>query len=210
MDLRVFEKAVREHSLRLGCKLDCHLVFFDKKSSSLSNKKALRKQLAREMEKQGALSPAQKKKILRPGALIQVSFASFSLSHCSLAGGFIIAPARGDGLAVEDSGLFPYLGFDLELSGRAKEKTVLRISNESELSGSPSPSALWSAKESAYKSLNRLSNPIGIRQTVIFDWRAVSGSKVYDYRFSVESTGIKGKGFVCFFEDLVIACAFAD
>ncbi len=208
----IFENAVREHSFRLGCKSDCHLILFPTKNSFLDNRKILRKKLVQEVEKLGVLSPGQKKELLTPGTLTQKTpFAAFSLSHIAFAGGFIITPDLSTGV-----------GFDLEQPERAKEKTVLRISNKEELSASPSPYALWSAKESAYKSVSLVLSGASVRKILVFDWKLnrLSGcddssksgrslrSEVYDYRFSVKQ--VKGKGFVCVFEELVIACAFAD
>ena len=95
------------------------------------------------------------------------------------------------------------MGFDLEQPARAKEKTVLRISNKEELSASPSPASLWSAKEAAYKSVSSILSGAAIRQISVFDWKpflkgqgskfekhskskASLYSKVHDCRFSVK------------------------
>ena len=45
------ENAVREHSLRLGYKADCHLILFSAKNSFSDNRKILRKKLLQEVEK---------------------------------------------------------------------------------------------------------------------------------------------------------------
>lgn len=73
---------------------------------------------------------------------------SISISHCPSWGGFAMC---------EESGVV--LGFDLEEPGRVSESTVRRISNESELSLSPTPAYLWVAKEAAFKSLRGPQQP---------------------------------------------------
>ena len=85
-DLRFFETTVEKQSLRLSYKLSCHLMVFDKQSSSLENRTYLREQLALEIEKivPKKLSLEQKNILLKPGGVPQTPFASISISHCAL------------------------------------------------------------------------------------------------------------------------------
>ena len=137
-----------------------------------------------------------------------------SHSHCAVSGADVsvekeILPHKSH-LGAKEHGFFlqPFVGIDLESPGRAKKKTVLRISNNNELIKAPSPAALWSAKESAYKSINAFQDRAYIRQISVFGWQSVSHSQVYDYQFSVEEKNIQGQGFACFFKYLVVACSF--
>lgn len=200
-DLQFFEKTVEQNGSRLSCNLLCHLTFFNKNNSSPEQRKELREQLIQKIETIKKLSLEQKKSMLTLDVPPQVPFASLSLSHCALMGGFIISPL------VHFS-----LGFDLEKKNRAKEKTVLRISTQDELNQSPSASALWSAKEAVYKSISQYQNHTHIKQISIFDWQPTSSkkeiTKIYDYQFKTENTNIKGKGFVCLIANIVVGFAF--
>ena len=230
-----FELTVEQNSFRLGYKLSCHLTPFSKHNCLLKQRKKLREQLTKQIEKKwpGKLSKEQKNSLLTPGVPPKIPFASVSISHCAFMGGFIIFP-------------FPALsvGFDLEEQGRAKENTALRISNKNEIKKSPSPSVLWSAKESAYKSISQLQDHIYIKpqdhtyikpqdhtyikpqdhiyigQISIFDWQYASIPRtktkgnchlqVYDYQFKTENKNINGKGHINIMGNIVMACAFCS
>ena len=201
--IKILKQAVEQNSFRQGYKLICYLYPFNNQESSLDQRKKLRKLLIEEIEKNwsNTLSIEQKKQLLIPGTLLQIPFASLSVSHSSVMGGFIISP---------DTQIS--LGFDLEQLGRAKERTVLRIASEEELKKSPSPSFLWSAKEATYKSVHSLRKSISIKQISVFDWTPIQGMKesdtlkTYDYLFEIEHT--KGKGFVCSLNNIIIAVSF--
>ena len=219
-DLRFFETTVEKQSLRLGYNLSCHLIGFDKQSSSLQKRKQLREHLVKTIEKKfpKKLSLEQKNVLLTPGGVPQTPFASVSISHCALMGGFVISQLDS---AVnlfypptEYSSNKPlFIGFDLEQLGRAKEKTVLRISNKKELAQAPSPSALWSAKEAAYKSISSLQSDIHIKHISIFDWQSIvqsnTDTKIYDYQFITANKNIKGKGFICCLKNIITGLAFS-
>ena len=213
-DLKLFELIVKKHSLRLGCNLSCHLISFDQHSSSLEQRKKLREQLIQEIEKlwPNKLSMEQKTFLLTPGNPPQIPFASVSLSHCAVIGGFIISPS-----------FQASIGFDLEQFGRAKKKIVLRIANKNELNQSPSPSTLWSAKEAAYKSLYPFQPHTYIKKIFIFDWQSIlydyynnqgvsvgmnkAPVEIYNYQFKIENKNIEGKGCVCILKNIVIGFA---
>ena len=234
-DLRFFETTVETQGLRLDCKLICHLTIFDKQSSALENRTYLRKQLVHIIEQKYKknFSLEQKKKLLTPGMPPQLPFVSVSISHCAFMGGFVTC--RSDFLDTPlpilksaSTNKRASIGFDLEELRRAKEKTVLRVSNQTELNHAPSPSALWSAKEAAYKSIGSLQNNIYIKHISIFDWQCVPPirdtqaqpninkkpekeekelPKIYDYKFTIKEKNIKGKGIICQFKSMVIGLA---
>ncbi|MYE07356.1 MAG: 4'-phosphopantetheinyl transferase superfamily protein [Oligoflexia bacterium] len=233
-DLKFFKKIVETQGLRRGYKLHCHLMAF---ISNWQNRKHLREQLVQTIEQQykKKLPSEQKKTLLTPGVPPQLPFASVSVSHCAFLGGFVISPSGS--LNTPSSSLKlafvkqPFIGFDLEQLGRAKEKTLLRISNKKELSDTPSPSALWSAKEAAYKSISSLQRDTHIKHISIFGWQPVSSienikaakpniskklereekesPKIYDYQFIIKEKNIKGEGFVCCLNNVVIGLAFS-
>lgn len=203
-DLEFLESLVEQQSSRLGCSLDCHLVSIDKNFSSMEKRKKLRVKLIEEIDKRwpDKLSERQRNSLLVPGKPPRLPFVSLSITHSSDIGGFIFStPAY-------------FIGFDLEKQERAKRETVLRISSQEELNLSPSPSALWSAKESAYKAVHLLNGDTPIKKISIFDWQPVSlknnDSSVYDYQFQVESVDNIGKGYVCFVKGIVIGVAFLN
>ncbi len=201
--IKILKQKAEQNSLRMGYQLSCCLYLSNNQDSSLDQRRKIRKQLTEEIEKSwpNTLSVEQKKQLLIPGTPLQVPFASLSVSHSSVMGGFIISPATQVSL-----------GVDLEQAGRAKKRTVLRIANEEELHQSPSPSFLWSAKEAIYKSIHPFQKTISIKQIFVFDWTPIQETnksdtlKTYDYRFEVNN--IKGKGFVCSSGKIVIAVSF--
>ena len=191
--LSAYERIIEKNSLRLGCELRCHLIYFDAAIPLLEKRKNIREQLVKRTEKIRKLSEEQKKLLLTPGVPVQTPFASLSLSHCVSIGGFIISSSARH-----------FIGLDLEQRGRAKEETVLRISGQEELTQAPSPSALWSAKEAAYKSIDRFQDNIPIRQISVSHWKLIAPDS-YHYQFKTSEK--KGKGYVCFLKDIVVAFA---
>ena len=203
-DLKLFKSVIEQQSSRLGCLLDCHLSFMDKNISSIEQRKKIRIDLVKEINKKwpNKLSEDQINSLLIPGRPPRLPFVSLSIAHSSDIGGFIFTSSP------------VFIGFDLEQQGRAQEKTVLHISQKEELEQSPSPSALWSAKESAYKAVHFLKDDIYIKKISIFNWQTVSLKNndlvVYDYQFKIESVDNRGKGCICFFKDTVIGFAFLN
>ena len=208
-DLQLFEKVIEQNSVRLGCSLVCHLSFMDKNISSMEQRKQLRVELVEEINKKwpDKLSREQCDSLLVPGKLPQISFVSISIAHSADMGGFIFTSSPF------------FIGFDLEQQGRAKERTVFRISQKEELEQSPSPSALWSAKESTYKAVSLLKNDIYIKKISILNWQISSLEdckspttdrelEIYDYQFKVEDKDHFGKGCICFVKDTVMGFAF--
>lgn len=63
------------------------------------------------------------------------------------------------------------IGIDLEVSARVNEKTVRRIASDKEVSRMPNSSALWCAKESAFKALRSFQQPTTMSQLEIGGWR---------------------------------------
>ena len=234
MDLKYFKTTVEKQSLRRGYKLHCHLMSFipiryNKQISAWQNRKHLRENLVQTIEQKykKILTLEEKKNLLTPGFPPQLLFASISISHCAFLGGFVISSSEvGNELSLvlkpSSAKRQIFIGFDVEELGRAKEKTVLRISNQEELNKAPSPSALWSAKEAAYKSLSLLRKGTYIKDISIFDWQLVSSmenttevklhiskttdedrkkpSHIYDYKFIIKEKNIKGEGTICYFK----------
>ena len=206
-DLQLFEKVIEQNSVRLGCPLVCHLSFMDKNISSIEQRKKLRIDLVKEINKKwpNKLSEEQRNSLLIPGKPPRLPFVSLSIAHSADVGGFIFTSSPF------------FIGFDLEQRGRAKERTVLRVSQREELDQSPSPSALWSAKESTYKAVSLLKSDIYIKKISILNWQILSLEdcdqpveklEIYDYQFKVEDKDHFGKGCICFFKNIVIGFAF--
>lgn len=79
------------------------------------------------------------------------------------------APGLGGYVCTQDPGVF--IGFDIELSSRVTPAIVQRIcKTELEALEAPSPAALWTAKEAAYKSLRGLNQPEVISEISITGW----------------------------------------
>ena len=215
-------KIVAQNGQRLlGCRVYCELMSFNKGEKTgngkgrsnygrpggpfLEHREQLRLRAVLLAEQIQALCPREKKLLLKPGTAPVLSFAGLSVSHCTIGekftGGFIMVPF--------DNGRATSVGFDLEQRGRASKRVVLRIANREELCMSPSPCALWSAKESAYKSLSYLHSPVHATQISVFDWKRAPGEETYDYQFKVKDHNITGHGFVVLLKSLVIAFAHA-
>jgi hypothetical protein len=67
-----------------------------------------------------------------------------------------------------------FIGVDCEPKGRVTNKIMSRISSTTELQATPDPTALWVAKEAAFKGLSK---GIGVRlqsDVLIDHWRSVS------------------------------------
>lgn len=208
-DLPLLEYIITKYSLHFGYDVLCYLTtlysphsnlkFNIQSKNQLRNK--LRNQLVKKIEcfRSQKLSAKQKSLLLDLTHPPTIYFASISISHSVLAGGFIISSPEN------------LIGFDLEKLERANQKIVLRVGSQNELNNSPSPSALWSAKEASYKSLYYSPFKIFINQIIIFDWKKVSSDnkifpstnfnvtkvKIYNYKFKIKTHPIQGKGYIC-------------
>ena len=163
-DLEFLKLIIEKHSFRLGCSLKCQLFLMDKNSAFIEQRKKLRVRLAEAITEKWSdkLSKKQFNSLLIPGSIPQLPFVSVSMAHSADVGGFILSSASYS------------MGFDLERQGRARKKTVLRISRKEEVDKSPSPCALWSAKESAYKAVNLLKRDVYIKKIFVFNWQTIS------------------------------------
>lgn len=204
-DLKLFEYIIKKYSLHFIDNLICYLTFWDKKNSPLKQRLSLRKVLIHKIETLLCYKLCAKQKAIlctldKPPALL---FTSISISHTQKIGGFIVSSAKYS------------IGFDLELFNRVTNKTMLYISNPTELNLAPSPSALWSAKEASYKSIKL--SVTSIKQICIFDWKPIVldhsnddilkniSLQIYHYKFKTKNTC--GVGFVCIVNTLVIGFA---
>lgn len=104
-------------------------------------------------------------KLLVPGQLGELQRGFFSISHCPLAGGYVLQEAPLVGRSI---------GFDLEQASRVSPEIVNRISSPSEFRDSPNPASLWTAKESLYKSLPDVIQPSAISGVRVSDWSALA------------------------------------
>lgn len=84
---------------------------------------------------------------------------SISISHCPIAGGFLVSPIN-DG----------QVGLDLEDRAKVSREIVLRMGDESEVLLAPEPAVLWAAKEATFKSLLGPSQPSALSQVKIAGW----------------------------------------
>jgi hypothetical protein len=103
--------------------------------------------------------------LLVPGQLRGLQRGFFSISHCPLFGGYVLQEAPLVGRSI---------GFDLEQASRVSPEIVNRISTPSEMTDSPDPASLWTAKESLYKSLPDGIQPAAISGVRVSDWSVLS------------------------------------
>ena len=209
-------QTITQLCLCLNCPLLCRLIVFKKDLSFLEKRKKVRFSLVEEIANKKSLSQEQEARLLTPGT--PVPFADVSLSHSTSMGGFVIG-------SLAYPALFS-VGFDLEQAGRAKVKTVLRVSQQEELNQAPSPSFLWSAKEAVYKSVSHLQylpslakevqNPVLPRELSLFNWELfgeealsekslLEESMVYRFQFQYKNKAITGEGFVFSLANLIVA-----
>lgn len=105
-----------------------------------------------------------------------------SVSHCRTWGGFALAEFESDGLAI---------GFDVEEEVRVRPEVAERICQDSqEALRAPSPGALWTAKEAAFKSLQDIGlQPKVILEVVIENWKPIPASNLFAFSYGVQSLG---------------------
>ena len=190
-------QTITQLCLCLNCPLLCRLIVFKKDFCFLEKRKKVRLGLVEEIANKKSLSQEQKIHLLTPGT--PVPFADVSLSHSVSMGGFVIG-------SLAYPPLFS-VGFDLEQAGRAKVKTVLRISKQEELSQAPSPSFLWSAKEAVYKNICNLQYlpsspkreqrgraPVLIKHISLFNWELFKDSPLSERGLGEEPLSGKSLG----------------
>jgi phosphopantetheinyl transferase (holo-ACP synthase) len=93
---------------------------------------------------------------------VQQNGTTCSISHCPQLGGFatITSPWK--------------IGMDVEQQDRVSIAVANRVCRDpSECDQVPSPSALWTAKEAAFKSLRGPQQPTTISQLVIGSWKQI-------------------------------------
>lgn len=65
------------------------------------------------------------------------------------------------------------LGVDVEVISRVHEGVVTRISNPKEMGAAPSLSALWTAKEAAFKATREYKQPSVLSDISVGDWKNI-------------------------------------
>ncbi len=108
----------------------------------------------------------------------------FSVSHCPIASGFIIANSA--------------VGLDLESIERIHRPLVARISSPSEMDLAPFFEALWVAKESAFKAVARQQNLKVISQIEVVRWTNSQN------KFYFEIKNFVGLGYVEVQDNLIL------
>lgn len=91
--------------------------------------------------------------------LLRAAGRYLSISHCPVAGGFVVSRKP--------------VGLDLEVASRVKPAVIARISRPGELESAPGAAALWAAKEAAFKALQHAErSPDLASQIEIGDWKS--------------------------------------
>jgi hypothetical protein len=125
------------------------------------------------------------------------SLIHFDLSHkvCS-SSSISHAPDMGGYACTQDVGV--WIGFDIELSSRVTAKITQRVcKTQQELISAPSPAALWTAKEAAYKSLRTLNQPKVITEISIHGWENINlFTNTFDFSSAYPNPGFTGRGAV--------------
>ena len=120
---------------------------------------------------------------------------SISISHCKGLGGFAIAPAQFA------------LGFDIEVSARVRKSDIARVASDpAEVAESPTPSAFWTAKEAAFKSLEGHCQPRGLKDLRVGSWSQIGRGVFRCTVLEVDRRGFIGISGVVI-EDGVYTCA---
>ncbi|MBK9324433.1 MAG: 4'-phosphopantetheinyl transferase superfamily protein [Bdellovibrionaceae bacterium] len=88
----------------------------------------------------------------------------YSTSHARAIGGFALSNRP--------------IGFDIEAQDRVQNNTISRVSQNSEVSEAPTHTHLWTAKEAAYKSLAKFSQPTVISSIQIGQWTQTNHFKL--------------------------------
>ena len=196
-ELDIFKNLIKEKSISLTPSLQCHLYDFETLPVQEQRKK-LRVNLLKKIQTlfpSNTLNEKYKRSILTPGTVPLLSFATISLSHSHNIGGFVISSDTNTAI-----------GFDLEYSLRIKKETVAYISQEQELQEAPSPCALWSAKEAAFKSLHKTQLHSYIKKILISNW-VQQAPDTYEYEFNIKEQSLKGRGYIIFFKTLAAGLA---
>ena len=115
------------------------------------------------------------------------SSSSFSISHAAGVGGYALLH-RAPHEQVQ-------IGFDLELISRVTEPIARRVcQEESEFLQAPTPSALWCAKESAFKSLQGPHQPEVLPLVKISRWNRNSQFEIFEFSVNHNSPPRKTLG----------------
>lgn len=116
---------------------------------------------------------------------------SVSISHSRTWGGFIYTSTQLQ------------IGFDTEINERLNINNISRVSlSREEVISSPSPCALWTAKEAAFKSLLTSSEqPLVSKDIEIGQWKKLENNIYSCKGISVSGEKISGLYGICFIKD---------
>ena len=121
---------------------------------------------------------------------------SISISHCPLAGGFVVCPLP-DG----------HVGLDLEDRTKVTHEVVVRMGSEEESLLAPDPALLWAAKEATFKSLLKASQPRALSAVSLTSWYTIEPGL---WGFHAQIQGFNSKpvlGLAAFDQNLVVGLA---
>ncbi|MCJ8275315.1 MAG: hypothetical protein HRT44_00455 [Bdellovibrionales bacterium] len=108
---------------------------------------------------------------------------SINLSHCKHASGFAVVDKKYS------------IGFDVEEQARSNEKLIGRIAGAIEISKTPDPKALLSAKEACWKAISEAHGISTISQIETISWKSVT-QNWSEYEVLFDKKPINGRGFV--------------
>ncbi len=95
---------------------------------------------------------------------------SISISHDKNAGGFLWTPQQTQ------------CGFDIEITERCRPEMVKRVSTDAEMQEAPFTSALWSAKEAAFKAIPLEQQPHSVSQLIVGKWEKFSHFPLWSWK----------------------------
>lgn len=204
LSIHKIEAKFREISRQLK-ELSLHFRFkvFGSEGPTWQARKELRKLLVKELETTyGSLKKSLPndffgkhcEKLLTPGTRPNCSFATISVSHCPVLGGFVFSFNQKI-----------TLGLDMEQSHRVNEQLMGRLSKTEELQKAPDPSLLWAAKEAAFKCLTPEQNRL-IKHISITKWKKITLDN-YHFYFQVKGQKTKGCGAAFLVDELALGFA---
>lgn len=118
----------------------------------------------------GTRTSVDSKSVTDLAVLPEAEGHSLSISHCKRAGGFVVAPRCN------------FVGFDLEINRRLDGVRLGLVSvDESELRAAPTPAAFWTAKEAAFKCLRGPTQPRGLKDIRVANWKKEEATGIYHF-----------------------------
>ena len=169
-----------------------YFQYFDDLGPTWQARQKLRLILLNHLEEFISLDP-YRAELATPGKKPSIPFASISISHCRILGGFIFSI----------NSHIP-IGLDIEEVKRVKPNMIARLSQQQEIQQAPTDSLLWVAKESSFKCLPISTGQMFLSHIYISHWQTLQSNA---YSFSFQAKSFHGKGIAFLEEDLAIAHA---